>query len=148
MTWKTNGSLWRRPSGHKGNQDCGGSGCHSARDKLAVRPRATVSTTATTTKPATGVGAAPRAGSTAASAPFNHATVAGTACVSCHSTASGAGKPPTHIVTTDTCQSCHTTLAWLPVRTVDHTQVKGTCASCHKIGRASCRERVEIAEER
>ncbi|TLY70409.1 MAG: hypothetical protein E6K47_04255, partial [Gammaproteobacteria bacterium] len=151
MTWKTNGSLWRRPNGHKGNQDCGGSGCHSARDKLAVRPRATVSTTATTAKPATGVtprtgvGAAPRAGSTAApaivpstsgasaaaSAPFNHATVAGTACVSCHSTASGAGKPPTHIATTDTCQSCHTTLAWLPVRMVDHTQVRGTCASCH-----------------
>jgi hypothetical protein len=67
----------------------------------------------------------------ATSAPFNHATVAGTPCVSCHTSAGGSGKPPTHIATTDTCQSCHTTLAWLPVRTVDHTQVRGTCASCH-----------------
>src|SRR5207237_1903548 len=102
MTWKTNGSLWRRPNGHKGNQDCGGSGCHSARDKLAVRPRATVSRTASTTAtkpttgitPRTGAGPALRAGTatpapvqpdgTAAAttaAPFNHATVTGTACV-------------------------------------------------------------------
>src|SRR2546430_12227857 len=27
--------------------------------------------------------------------------------------------------------SCHTTVAWLPVRIVDHTQVIGTCVSCH-----------------
>ncbi len=76
MTWKTNGSLWTRPNGHHAGQDCGGSGCHSARDKLAVRPRATVSTatvSTATTKPGTavtaraGVGPAPRAG-TAASA--------------------------------------------------------------------------------
>ncbi len=157
MTWKTNGSLWTRPSaGHHAGQDCGGSGCHSSRDKLALRPTATAAT-----KPGTGVtaragvGPAPRAGtaasviapaagsaapvpgqpaasaSPAASAPFNHATVAGTACVTCHSAASGSGKPATHIATSNNCQSCHTTLAWLPVRAVDHTQVTGTCVSCH-----------------
>ena len=144
MQWKTNGGLWKRPSAnHYAGRDCGGSGCHSARDKLAVRPRASVTTTASTiaTKPATGVtprtgiGPTPRPGTATAAgasgAPFNHATVAGTACVSCHSTASGSGKPPTHIATTDACQSCHTTLAWLPVRTVDHTQVRGSCVSCH-----------------
>jgi hypothetical protein len=157
MTWKTNGSLWTRPSaGHHAGQDCGGSGCHSSRDKLALRPTATAATkpgTAVTAR--AGVGPAPRAGtaasviapaagsaapvlgqpatsaSPAASAPFNHATVAGTACVTCHSAASGSGKPATHIATSNNCQSCHTTLAWLPVRAVDHTQVTGTCVSCH-----------------
>src|SRR5438105_1091216 len=144
MQWKTNGRLWVRDgANHYAGRDCGGSGCHSARDKLAVRPRATVTTTASTiaTKPATGVtprtgiGPTPRPGTATAAgasgAPFNHATVAGSACVSCHCTASGSGKPPTHIATTDACQSCPTTLAWLPVRTVDHTQVRGSCVSCH-----------------
>jgi hypothetical protein len=144
MTWKTNGSLWTRPSGHHTGQDCGGSGCHSSRDKLAIRPRATVSTApaTATTKPApgvtarTGVGPTPRAGTaapanSAAGGPFNHATVAGTACVTCHSAASGSGKPTSHLATSNNCQSCHTTLAWLPVAGVDHTQVTGTCVSCH-----------------
>src|SRR6202035_5958746 len=116
----------------------------------AIRPRATVSTAPATTKPATGVtartgvGPAPRAGtaapalvqpatsaSAAAGAPFNHATVAATACVTCHSAASGSGKLASQLATSHNCQSCHTTLAWLPVRAVDHTQVTGTCVSCH-----------------
>jgi hypothetical protein len=161
MTWKTNGNLWTRPNGHHAGQDCGGSGCHNSRDKLAIRPRTTVSTAPATTKPATGVtartgvGPAPRAGAAASAVapaagttapalgqpattagaapagPFNHATVAATACVTCHSAASGSGKPTSHLATSNNCQSCHTTLAWLPVRAVDHTQVTGTCVSCH-----------------
>jgi hypothetical protein len=51
--------------------------------------------------------------------------------VSCHNGSNASGKPATHIPATDACQSCHTTIAWLPVRTVDHTQVKGSCVSCH-----------------
>ena len=37
LTWKTNTgvSLWVRPNGHHAGQDCGGSGCHSSRDKFA-----------------------------------------------------------------------------------------------------------------
>jgi len=31
-------------------------------------------------------------------------------------------------------RAVHTTLAWLPVRAVDHTQVTGTCVSCHNGG--------------
>jgi hypothetical protein len=57
--------------------------------------------------------------------------VAGVACVGCHTAASGSGKPATHSATTNNCQSCHTTLAWLPVSTVDHAQVVGSCVSCH-----------------
>src|SRR6266446_5173278 len=147
MAWKTNTgvTLWKRPSpSHHAGLDCAGSGCHTSRDRLAIRPRATVSTAPATTKPATGVtaragvGPTPRAGTAApvgvqpaTSGPFNHATVAGAACVTCHSAASGSGKPTSHLATSNNCQSCHTTLAWLPVRAVDHTQVTGTCVSCH-----------------
>jgi len=106
MQWKTNGRLWVRDSAnHYKGRDCGGSGCHSTRDKLALRPRATVTTAATTPTRSgtgvtarTGVGPTPRVGTAApalvapaAGAPFNHATVAGTACASCHTAASGAG---------------------------------------------------------
>src|SRR5206468_2441618 len=120
---------------------------HSSRDKLAVRPRATT-TVATPTKSGTGVtartgvGPTPRAGTAApalvapvAGAPFNHATVAGTACVSCHTAASGSGKPPTHLAPTDTCQSRHTTLAWKPAR-IDHSGFTSGCATCHNNGGA------------
>ena len=56
--------------------------------------------------------------------PFRHACIGARACVTCH-TAAGGGKPPATSSTSDSCQSCHTTLAWLPVRSVDHTQVRG-----------------------
>jgi len=70
-------------------------------------------------------------GATPPTAPFSHTTVTGTACVTCHAAANGTGKPASHIATSNNCQSCHTTLAWLPVTRVDHTQVIGKCASCH-----------------
>ena len=36
-----------------------------------------------------------------------------------------------HIRTTNTCEACHSTTAWSPAMRVDHTDVHGTCASCH-----------------
>jgi hypothetical protein len=46
-----------------------------------------------------------------------------------------AGRPPTlsrlHLATTNSCESCHYSTTWLPVRRVDHLQVKGPCATCH-----------------
>ena len=158
MTWQTNVGvgLWRRPNqGHYKGQDCGGSGCHSARDKFAravVRPTATApgkSPTTATTAPKTSatttartvtprragiVPATPAAAAAAAAAAmgtFNHATVAGTPCVTCHDGSSATGKPATHIAASNNCQNCHTTIAWLPVKIVDHSQVIGTCVSCH-----------------
>ena len=158
--WYGESNNWTRPNGHKVGQDCGGSGCHSTRDKYGIRrgQRATVTaptraasgTTAPTTATVaarggvvtarggiagTGAGTstavAPSAGTPAPLGPFDHRTVTGTNCVSCHSQASGIGKPSTHIATSDACATCHTTLAWLPVSRVDHTQVRGTCVSCH-----------------
>src|SRR5258708_20323151 len=62
---------------------------------------------------------------------FDPGRAFGTSCISCHDQASGVGKPASHIATSNSCDACHTTLAWLPVIKVDHTQVKGACANCH-----------------
>ena len=153
MTWKTNTGvkLWTRPStGHHAGQDCGGSGCHSSRDKYVTRgpvTRQTTTTTNTTTTANARTGAPARpavggppslerepvatGGNPLPAAPFSHASIGGTACVSCHNAASGSDKPAGHIASKNACQNCHTTLAWLPVARVDHTQVLGDCASCH-----------------
>ena len=156
MKWKTNTGvrLWVRdgPNHHAG-QDCGGSGCHTSRDKYVVRsprPRETPATASvrpgrTTQNPAgarTGIpttptgeppirGAASIAVAAAASVtgPFSHASVSSTPCTTCHNGASG--KPASHIATSSACQSCHSTLAWLPVTRVDHIQLSGTCVLCH-----------------
>ncbi len=135
MQWKTNTGvrLWVRDgANHYKGQDCGGSGCHSTRDKYAARRAAAV-----VTRKAGVVGAAAAVSSVGATAgiggaaAFNHQRVAGTACVSCHGPTTTIGKPGTHIATSDACASCHTTLSWLPIARVDHLQVKGSCVSCH-----------------
>jgi nitrate/TMAO reductase-like tetraheme cytochrome c subunit len=51
-------------------------------------------------------------------------------CASCHNGVLAAGKGPTHIASNNTCQNCHTTIAWLPAR-FDHQGVTASCASCH-----------------
>jgi hypothetical protein len=135
MTWLTNTGvqLWVRPSGHHGTQDCGGSGCHSTRDKHGFRRAgAAVDPSIKTATRAIGV---PVAGGTVAtlSRPggFDHRRTVGSTCISCHDQASGVGKPATHMATSNTCENCHATVSWLPVTKVDHSQVKGSCASCH-----------------
>ena len=135
MKWKTNSGtrLWVRDSpNHHAGQDCGGSGCHSSRDKMAVRvsqrPRHRPPRPAPARRPwrpppwparaarcgrtspagnrsAVGPGVLP---GTESAGPFRHASVGATACVTCHTAASGGGKPPGHISTSDSCQSCHT----------------------------------------
>jgi hypothetical protein len=149
MAWYGEPNLWVRPGAnhHKG-QDCGGSGCHSSRDKYGIRrPAARVTATAkastgiASARAAVGVGtggvaiggAMARIGASAVAAGgvFDHRRAFGTSCINCHDQASGAGKPVSHIATSNSCDACHTTLAWLPVSKVDHTQVRGACANCH-----------------
>ncbi|MDH4275726.1 MAG: hypothetical protein OEW08_11850, partial [Gammaproteobacteria bacterium] len=64
----------------------------------------------------------------------DHTQVLGT-CVSCHSGLPGAaakrGKNATHILTTNACEQCHSTRAWVPKVAVNHLEVLGTCESCH-----------------
>jgi Cytochrome c7 and related cytochrome c len=68
--------------------------------------------------------------------PFDHTSATSpTNCFSCHNGTKppAVGKNATHITTTNVCGSCHTTSVWKPVAptAVDHTQVVGTCFSCH-----------------
>jgi hypothetical protein len=51
-------------------------------------------------------------------------------CVSCHNGTLATGKGPAHIATSDACQNCHTTAAWLPAR-FEHQGVQASCVSCH-----------------
>ena len=62
-------------------------------------------------------------------APFSHVGVVGN-CVSCHNGVAATGKAPTHIASSDRCENCHTTIAWLPAR-FDHQGVSAPCTSCH-----------------
>ena len=132
MRWKTNTGvrLWVRPdAGHFAGRDCGGSGCHSSRDKRALRPSAAQAAGGALTRATNAAGGA--ATLAPAAGVFNHNRVAGTDCASCHNGASGSGKPADHIATSGSCGSCHNTLAWLPVIRVDHAGLRGSCASCH-----------------
>jgi hypothetical protein len=163
MSWYGISHLWVRdgPNHHKG-QDCGGSGCHSPRDRsggntaAAVRARVRGQPQSTrvqaqalsvppgrlqaqalnmppsrarTAEPNTAAAISAWASRVAGGGQFTHPAVVGR-CVSCH-TSSTRPLSKLHVATTTSCESCHNTLAWLPVRRVDHTQVKGPCATCH-----------------
>jgi hypothetical protein len=55
-------------------------------------------------------------------------------CSACHARAGlvrATPMPPNHILSTNMCQDCHLETTWAPVRRVDHTQVVGSCGSCH-----------------
>jgi hypothetical protein len=60
---------------------------------------------------------------------INHAGVVAN-CVSCHNGVLATGKGPLHIASNNTCENCHTTLAWMPAH-FDHRGVTATCVSCH-----------------
>ncbi|MDE2382993.1 MAG: hypothetical protein KGO53_00125 [Alphaproteobacteria bacterium] len=74
--------------------------------------------------------------------PFNHPQAIGT-CVSCHdgnqSISTGPiigklqGPKGQHLATTDACDSCHNTTAFVPALRFDHTQASNVanCISCH-----------------
>ena len=52
-------------------------------------------------------------------------------CSSCHNNTVATGKPVNHVITNLECDLCHSTAAWLPATTVDHTTFSGNCISCH-----------------
>ena len=64
----------------------------------------------------------------------DHAQVIGS-CISCHDGTQASGKPANHINSSDLCDSCHLPgpSLWTPVAaaSVNHSQVIGTCVSCH-----------------
>jgi hypothetical protein len=88
-------------------------------------------------------------------ATMNHTGTAGQ-CLTCHlsgyttqigSLGLGAQvKPTTHIVTSDSCDGCHTTTAWLPTSFAHTTAQMGTktCAQCHNGTTATGKPTVHI----
>src|SRR6266446_5103682 len=55
-------------------------------------------------------------------------------CAACHGIGTAVratAKPANHILSTDQCASCHTPIAWNPAVNFDHTQVRGSCSTCH-----------------
>jgi hypothetical protein len=59
----------------------------------------------------------------------DHAEVLGT-CFSCHNGSVAEGKPPQHLPTSNQCDDCHNTTAWVPA-VFDHTGIVSGCVSCH-----------------
>jgi len=70
-------------------------------------------------------------------------------CIDCHNGTQASGKSNTHINTTDACDSCHAVFpaTWAPVApdAVDHSQVIGTCISCHDGTTASGKSNTHIS---
>jgi len=55
-------------------------------------------------------------------------------CASCHSRGSRIAatvKPQNHVMSSSQCDACHTTVAWNLSSQFDHSQVQGSCATCH-----------------
>jgi nitrate/TMAO reductase-like tetraheme cytochrome c subunit len=143
-------NLTTRPSSHnsgsKLNNDC--SGCHStsnwdggAQKKAAITgsstPRSVIGTvvshpvlapTGAVPSAAPGSGAAIRRASAVGPA-VSHAGVTSN-CASCHNGVLAVGKDPRHLPSSNQCENCHTTIAWLPAR-FDHQGISATCSSCH-----------------
>ncbi|MFO1428204.1 MAG: cytochrome c3 family protein, partial [Steroidobacteraceae bacterium] len=61
-------------------------------------------------------------------------------CARCHERGARIGasaRPASHVLSSDRCADCHTTTAWVPASRFDHSQVRGSCASCHDGMRAT-----------
>jgi hypothetical protein len=67
---------------------------------------------------------------------YNHGTAKPGQCATCHNGRISAGKPASHSTgskATDSCDSCHRTIAWLPANW-NHTDLVSDCVVCHKAG--------------
>jgi len=55
-------------------------------------------------------------------------------CSACHERGGlvrATAMPTNHILSSNLCEDCHLETTWAPVRRVDHSQVIGSCSSCH-----------------
>ena len=68
---------------------------------------------------------------------YDHSGVVPGTCASCHNGTKAAGKPATHIPTTQSCDTCHkSTTAFGPGTPMNHTGITAGCATCHGGGYA------------
>ena len=63
---------------------------------------------------------------------FNHQGLSSN-CVNCHNDdfSTIPAKPPNHIATSNTCQTCHTPQGFDIIPFADHQEVFGNCSQCH-----------------
>ncbi len=61
----------------------------------------------------------------------DHGLVQGS-CASCHNGSITLGKNPRHIASTELCEACHITTAFVPADNVNHDEVLGSCNVCHE----------------
>jgi len=141
MTWKTNSGvgLWTRPSpNHHAGVDCGGSNCHSSRDRRAIgRPASTTvptkattgTTTARTSSSAASGTATATASATSRAARIGVATVgAGASAMAGAVTAPG---PFDHSKVLGTsCVTCHSAGSGAG-KPANHIATTDACAACH-----------------
>ena len=65
---------------------------------------------------------------------FDHLGVVPGTCATCHNGMNATGKMNGHVTTTDSCDKCHRTTAWVPAG-YDHSRVlTHTCENCHVSG--------------
>ena len=69
--------------------------------------------------------------STWAGAHFNHFSMGGVACMSCHNGSSTTGKPSNHVPSAPACESCHRSTATWSGAKYDHAGIASSCTSCH-----------------
>ena len=58
-------------------------------------------------------------------------------CQACHGVGTSvraSAKPANHLLTTNACAFCHTPVSWSPAVNFSHSEVLGSCASCHYTG--------------
>ncbi len=135
---------------HFVGQDCSNSGCHvtssfsAGHAQTGVQPKTRSKIAAVVSAP----GARRQAGIVESGEPgrgrfggglgigqrsttstSTHAGITGN-CISCHNGVLAAAKGPTHIASSNTCETCHSTIAWLPAH-FDHQGVAANCSSCH-----------------
>jgi hypothetical protein len=101
----------------------------------ATTPVPNAGASPTTAPPA--VAAAPAAPAPSTARPnMGHAGVIN-GCANCHNGVAASGKPPNHVVTTASCETCHKSMATFAGARMNHTGLTANCASCHNGGAAT-----------
>jgi hypothetical protein len=76
-------------------------------------------------------GLAASGASSTGAAKFNHATVQGQPCASCHNGTTAIGKSARHIPTNAPCDTCHKSTITFAGARFNHAATTAACATCH-----------------
>jgi hypothetical protein len=123
-----------RPKGHHTGQDC--KNCHGTSDwgnakggSIAPGPGTRRTAQAITSGSDAATSTALAGTATSGGQLFAHTGTGGN-CAACHNGVNAAGKGAAHVQSNNSCDNCHTTIAWMPAR-FEHQGVAPACAACH-----------------